>query len=454
MIRVTTFEGRTVAVLGLARSGMAAVRALLDGGAKVLAWDDNEDRRTEAHAIGAEIVDLVSADWSNITSLVMSPGIPLTHPKPHPAAAAAKAASVEIIGDIELLLRARPDATLVAITGTNGKSTTTALVGHILHHAGRTAEIGGNIGKPALELEPLGHGGVYVLEFSSYQLDLTPSLSADVSVLINLSPDHLDRHGGMDGYIRAKTRVFTGQRDGATAIIGVDDADCRKLSAGLSNPIAISGRQQIVGGVHVHDSQLVDDRGGAGRVMLDMLEAPALPGDHNAQNAAAAAAVTLSLGLDREAVARGIASFPGLAHRQERVAEISGVLYINDSKATNAEAAAHALACYDAIYWILGGLGKEGGLTPLADKLAPVRHAFLIGAASEQFATELDGQVPTTSCGTLDLALEKAHRMAQDEHPSGATVLLSPAAASFDQFPDFEARGDRFRTLVHARMAS
>ncbi|MBT4906327.1 MAG: UDP-N-acetylmuramoyl-L-alanine--D-glutamate ligase, partial [Rhodospirillaceae bacterium] len=352
------------------------------------------------------------------------------------------------------LLRARPDATLVAITGTNGKSTTTALVGHILHHAGRTAEIGGNIGKPALELEPLGHGGVYVLEFSSYQLDLTPSLSADVSVLINLSPDHLDRHGGMDGYIRAKTRVFTGQRDGATAIIGVDDADCRKLSAGLSNPIAISGRQQIVGGVHVHDSQLVDDRGGAGRVMLDMLEAPALPGDHNAQNAAAAAAVTLSLGLDREAVARGIASFPGLAHRQERVAEISGVLYINDSKATNAEAAAHALACYDAIYWILGGLGKEGGLTPLADKLAPVRHAFLIGAASEQFATELDGQVPTTSCGTLDLALEKAHRMAQDEHPSGATVLLSPAAASFDQFPDFEARGDRFRTLVHARMAS
>ena len=454
MIRVTTFEGRTVAVLGLARSGMAAVRALLDGGAKVLAWDDNKDRRTEAHAIGAEIVDLVSADWSNVASLVMSPGIPLTHPKPHPAAAAAKAASVEIIGDIELLLRARPDATLVAITGTNGKSTTTALVGHILHHAGRTAEIGGNIGKPALELEPLGHGGVYVLEFSSYQLDLTPSLSADVSVLINLSPDHLDRHGGMDGYIRAKTRVFTGQRDGATTIIGVDDADCRKLSAGLSNPIAISGRQQIVGGVHVHDRQLVDDREGAGRVMLDMLEAPALPGDHNAQNAAAAAAVTLSLGLDREAVARGIASFPGLAHRQERVAEISGVLYINDSKATNAEATAHALACYDAIYWILGGLGKEGGLTPLADKLAPVRHAFLIGAASEQFAAELDGQVPTTACGTLDLALEKAHRMAQDEHPDGATVLLSPAAASFDQFPDFEARGDRFRTLVHARMAS
>jgi len=452
MIVVPGFEGRKVAVLGLARSGRTAAASFAAGGAEVLAWDDNAKTRA---ALAGEIplYDPAQIDWREVAALVLSPGIPHSFPRPHPAVIAARAAGVPIIGDIELLGRAQPEARYIGITGTNGKSTTTALIGHMLATAGKSVEIGGNLGPPALGLAPLGADGFYVLEMSSFQLELVTSLAFDIAVLLNITPDHLDRHGDMDGYIAAKRRIFTGQGDGASAIVGIDDAICRGLAdtlrrEGKTRIVPISVKESAPGGVYIESGQLIDALDGQPTPVFNLAEAPRLPGVHNAQNAAAAYAATRQGGISAEAAIAGIRTFPGLAHRQELVDTIDGVRYINDSKATNADATEKALACYPAIYWIAGGLPKAGGITSLAPYFTRLRHAFLIGNATGEFAATLDSRVPYTRCGDLATALAAASERARAEHVPGAVVLLSPACASYDQFPNFEVRGDIFRELV------
>ena len=452
MIVVDAFAGKRVAVLGLARSGRAAVRSLLAGGAEVLGWDDSPSVR-EALASEMPLTDLSDTDWRGVAALVMSPGIPLSFPQPHPAVQRAREAGVDIIGDLDLLGRAQPGARYVGITGTNGKSTTTALIGHILAAAGNPVEIGGNLGTPALSLAPLGADGTYVLEASSFQLDLVTTLEFDVAVLLNITPDHLDRHGGMEGYVAAKKRIFARQRTEGAAIVGIDDAICRDIAdelrqTGRAAIVPISVTKRAPGGVHVEGGWLVDATGPLPLRILDLAEAERLPGLHNAQNAAAAYAAARALGIGCEAIASAMRSFPGLVHRQELVATIDGVRYINDSKATNADAAEKALACYEAIYWIAGGLPKAGGIASLTPYFERVRHAYLIGTATEEFAATLGASVPFTRCGDLSTALAAAHAQAHRERVPGAVVLLSPACASYDQFPNFEVRGDAFRLLV------
>lgn len=457
MIVVDGFAGKRVAVLGLARSGRAAAEALAAGGATVLAWDDNRKVR-EAVAGELPLYDIAGADWRQIPALVLSPGIPHSFPAPHPEVVRARAAGTEIIGDIELLGRARPETRYVGITGTNGKSTTTALIGHILASAGRLVEIGGNLGTAALSLAPLGPEGTYVLEASSFQLELISSLGFDVAVLLNITPDHLDRHGDMDGYIAAKRRIFAHQGAAATAIIGIDDPICRdlceELRRGPARVVPISVGQTVPGGVYVDQGRLVDATGPQPVRVLDLAEAERLPGAHNWQNAAAAYAAARAVGVPAAEAANAIRSFPGLAHRQELVATIDGVRFINDSKATNADATEKALLCYEAIYWIAGGLPKAGGITLLSPYFGRVRHAYLIGTATEEFAATLGSLVPFTRCGDLATAVaaaaEAACRDSAQGTVVGAVVLLSPACASYDQFAHFEARGDAFREMVAA----
>ena len=448
MIEVTSFRNQSVAVLGLARSGLAAALALQQGGARVLAWDDAPRRRAEAQQAGLALSDLAEADLKGVRALVLSPGIPHTFPAPHKVAARAKEAGIPIIGDIELLALSQREARYLGVTGTNGKSTTTALIGHILKENGRRVAVGGNIGVPALALEALGADGTYVLEMSSYQLELTQSLVFDGAVLLNITPDHLDRHGGIDGYIAAKERIFARQGDRQFAVIGMDDAICRGIAAKLRRQrvIPISAAQPAPGGVSAADGALIDDMDGARRPVLDLRPLERLPGRHNWQNAAAAFAAVRALGLSAEAAAAGIQTFAGLAHRQEQIAVIDGVRYVNDSKATNADSAGNALACYERIHWIAGGQAKEGGITSLASHFGRIRKAYLIGAAASEFAATLAGSVPCEMSGTLERAVAAAHMAAR----RGQTVLLSPACASFDQFADFEARGEAFRRLVEA----
>jgi len=453
MVTLDFARNHTYAVMGLGKSGAVAARALAAAGATVLAWDDTAERRTAVEQIpGVAVTDLAAHGLAGVDALVLSPGIPHTYPEPHPVAAAAKAAGVPIIGDVELLLRALPDRRLVAITGTNGKSTTTSLIGHILAGAGIPAEVGGNLGRPALEFDDPGTAGVIVLELSSYQLELTPSLAPTVAVWLNLTPDHIDRHGGLAGYVAAKRRIFAHQTPSGMAVIGCDDEISRDVADRLRRDgrrvVDISGEGSVVGGVYAEDGELVDARSGRPETVVKLAEAPALPGTHNAENAAAAYAACAALGLKRQTIADGLRSFPGLAHRQERVAEAGGVLYVNDSKATNADAAARALACYSAIYWIAGGRGKEGGVSSLAPYFPRIRKAYLIGESAGGFARQIGDACPTALCRTLEMAVRQAHLDALADKRPGAVVLLSPAAASFDQFPNFEVRGDRFRTLV------
>ena len=457
MIPLGALPDRPYAVLGLGRSGRAAARALLASGRTVWAWDDDERARAVGAAEGLPIVDPAERDLSGSAALVLSPGIPHTFPQPHPVVARARAAGIDVIGDVELLFRSQPRATFVGVTGTNGKSTTTALIGHILAAAGADIRVGGNLGPPVLAFDELDTKTVCILEMSSYQLELTPSLVFNVAVLLNISPDHLGRHGGMDGYIAAKRRIFAGAPPGATAVIGVDDAHCRSLCTAVSlerrhRVLVVSGQRRVGGGVFAHDGLLWDAINGDPdpEPVLYLSDAKALPGTHNAQNAAAAYAVVRSLGVDGDVAERAIRDFPGLAHRQERIAEVGGITFVNDSKATNGDAAARALASYENIYWIAGGRPKEDGLAAVQARLGRVRHAFLIGEAEELFARQLEGKVPVSRCGTLDRAFAAALATAEGDRTRGAVVLLSPACASFDQFSNFEARGEAFRALVGA----
>ncbi len=456
LIDLGFFSGLPVAVLGLGRSGLTAARALQASGAEVWAWDDNPDRRREAEAEGVRPIDLTTCDWQQLTSLVISPGIPHTHPAPHPVAALARQHGCEIIGDIELLARSQRDTSYIGITGTNGKSTATALIGHILEFSGRSVAVGGNLGMPALALESLDSSGIYVIEMSSYQLEITVSITFDVAVLLNLSADHLERHGGWEGYIAAKRQIFHRQTKPRSAVIGVDDDHCREIHRQLiaddeQNVVAISGQREVAGGVYVVDGVLYDDTQGGKVQALDLRNIATLPGAHNWQNAAAAYAACRSIGVDPAVTAACIRSFAGLAHRQELIAVIDGVAFVNDSKATNDDAAAKALTCYPAIYWIAGGRGKQGAdFVPLLDNLARVEQAYLIGEAEAALAAALDGKVVCQRCGTLDKAVAAATAQARADGRRGAVVLLSPACASFDHYVDFEARGEDFRALVEA----
>lgn len=452
MIDLSFAKGKSYYVVGLARTGLASVAALVAAGAQVLAWDDKEARRKEALKFeGVEAIEPEALDFNQVDALILSPGIPHTHPEPHPAAAKAKLAKVEIISDIELLLRALPDRRIVAITGTNGKSTTTALVGHILKAAGLLASVGGNLGVSVLDLEDPGANAFYVIEFSSYQLELVPSLEPSVSVWLNISPDHLERHGGLEGYVSAKRAVFGSSACQGTAIVGADDAhsqaEAERLRWSDRKLIEISGEDAVIGGVYAQDDWLVDARSGAPTRLIKLDRLATLPGEHNAQNAAAAYAVCRTLGLSKDVITEAMISFPGLAHRQELLGQKSGVRFVNDSKATNAEAAEKALSCYRNIYWIAGGRAKDGGVSELTSKLGDVRTAYLIGESAGVFAQQLDGVCATKLCRTLEAAIRQA---ILDAEASGgeSVILLSPAAASFDQYPSFEARGDHFRALV------
>ncbi|WP_207476878.1 UDP-N-acetylmuramoyl-L-alanine--D-glutamate ligase [Arenibaculum pallidiluteum] len=454
MIELGFARGKRFAVMGLGKSGLAAARALAAAGAEVLAWDDGAGARAAAEAAGLALTDLHGAELSGVEALVLSPGIPHSFPVPSPVAARCRAAGIPIIGDVELLFRARPAAAYVGITGTNGKSTTTSLIGHILKGAGRPVEVGGNLGTPVLTFAPLGEAGVYVLEMSSYQLELTPSIRFNVAVLLNVTPDHLDRHGGMDGYVAAKRRIFQHPARSHTAVVAVDDDHTRAIfdeleAEGRVAVIPVSAEREVPG-VWVRDGLLFD---GGAEPVLDLRGIPTLPGRHNWQNAAAAFTACRAAGVEVDAIVAGIRSFPGLAHRQQFLGEADGVRWVNDSKATNADAAEKALVCYDDIYWILGGQAKDGGLAGLEPHMGRIRHAFLIGDATEAFAAWLaDRNVPFTRCGVLDRAVAEAASMARAERLPGATVLLSPACASFDQFRSFEHRGEIFAALARAEI--
>jgi len=491
VIAVPGFEGRRVAVFGLGRSGITAARALKAGGAIPILWDDGVSGRMQAEAEGFALEDLTTADWSQFAALVLSPGAPLTHPRPHWTVERARAADVPVLGDIELFARsvaATPTALrprVVAITGTNGKSTTTALIGWVLKQAGLKVAIGGNIGIGVLALPAPAEVEVYVIETSSYQLDLTTRFAPDVAILTNVSPDHLDRHGGMEGYVAAKRRLFQAMTPDKVALIGVDDdwgwtvvnaLNDRALRVSTITTRTPPEYRDPRGGVPVADlaARLPDqipafDQGRfiivdatAGRLVADgiaiadLAPARSLPGRHNAQNAAFAYAAARAVGVLHEAAVEGLMTFPGLAHRMETVGQIdqssdqtgqSGVIkFVNDSKATNADAARQALASYPSVFWIAGGVAKAGGIDDLSDLFGHVTKAYLIGQSAEDFAATL-GDTRHVISGTMEAAVAAA---AADARAAGGDqiVLLSPACASFDQYPDFEARGEAFRAAV------
>jgi UDP-N-acetylmuramoylalanine--D-glutamate ligase len=455
MIPVTIFAGRDVAVFGLGLSGIAAAKALAAGGAQVFAWDDTEKARQAAAAQGVPLGELAGADWSRFAAFVLAPGIALTHPKPHWSVDRARAAGVEIIGDTELLFRERKQqgsqAKFVVITGTNGKSTTTALTAHLLQEAGKRVALGGNIGRAVLDLPPFAADLTYVLELSSFQLDLTLSLQPDAACLLNITPDHLDRHGTLQAYAAIKARVFAGLGSGGTAVVGIDDADTRAIADALHGPFKverISVGQPVDTGVWAKDATLIEMEHGVERARTSLAGIGSLRGAHNWQNAAAAYALARSQGLDAPTIAQGLRTFAGLAHRMEQVAHRGPVLFINDSKATNADAAGKALASFTDIYWIAGGRPKAGGLAGLEPFFPNITKAYLIGEAAEAFAAELGSRVDHVICGTLDRALLAAAADAGNSSAKEPVVLLSPACASYDQFANFEARGEAFRDIV------
>ena len=424
MITARAFSGKRYALYGLARSGLATASALLASGAEVSAWDAKEEARAKAPA-GTTIVNLDEADLSKFDSLVVTPGLPLNR---HPIAKRARSAGVEIIGDIELFARARPELAphkVVGITGTNGKSTTTALIHHMLNTAGVPATMGGNIGLPILSQNPLPPNGVYVLELSSYQIDLMQSLDCDVAVLLNITPDHLDRYEGFEAYAASKARLFKMQSQGRCAIVDRRaDAD-HHLLANSAGPLA----------AFIDEALTLDQRGW-----------PNLKGPHNLDNARAATIACRCLGLADEAIEAGLQTYAGLPHRMEKIRKRSGVLFVNDSKATNPSASAPALAAFDRIRWILGGQAKTDELDECVPYFSHVASAYTIGDAAKLYERLLAPYMPVKNCGQLDVAVRDA---AADAAP-GDTVLFSPACASFDQFRDFEDRGDRFRALVGA----
>ena len=455
MTPVITFAGKTVALFGLGGSGLVTALALRAGGARVIACDDSASAMEQAAGQGIETSDLRQADWSRFSALILSPGVPLTHPEPHWSVKLAKAAGIEIVGDIELFCRERaqlaPQAPFVAITGTNGKSTTTALIAHILRESGRDVQMGGNIGTAILSLEPPATDRVHVVEMSSFQIDLTPSLKPTIGVLLNISPDHLDRHGTMENYAATKERLIVGSD---LAVVGVDDEPSRAAAtrrADSGKPLRrISTEPLGSEGVFADRGTLVRVDARNSGSLADLSGTRSLRGEHNAQNAAAAVAVADALGVPPEKIRSGLYTFPGLPHRMEEVGRRGPAIFVNDSKATNADSTEKALASFERVLWILGGKPKEGGIEMLRPYFPKVDRAYLIGEASNTFAGTLGDEVPYLDCGTLERAVTAAAEDAARSTADEPVVLLSPACASYDQFKNFEERGNRFRELVQA----
>ncbi len=458
MIIIPGIEKQKIGVYGLGATGLSTCEALSASGAEVYCWDDKEEARAKTANTRFAAEHPKGWPWADLRSLALSPGVPLTHPAPHPIVRKAHRAGVEIIGDIEFFARAvnaldRKDRPrVVAITGSNGKSTTTALIGHVLKECGKDANVGGNIGQPALSLPALESWRTYVLELSSFQLELAKTLRANTAVLINLSPDHLDRHGSMDGYIAAKKRIFLNQTKEDVAVIGVDDAwsqsVCARLLAGGGRQVTpISAEGALGRGVFALSAKLFfclgDKSGEAG----DISHVAALRGQHNWQNATAALAAAIAEGVAPNIAARAMDRFAGLPHRMEIVARKGRVLFVNDSKATNADAAGRALKSYSDIFWIAGGKAKEGGVCSLRPLMNRVRGVYLIGEAAREFEGQLAATAPCVQCGDLPTAVNRAARDAATSAFTQPIVLLSPACASYDQFRNFEERGDVFRKL-------
>ena len=449
MIPVTTFQGKQVALFGLGGSGLATAQALVAGGAKVTAWDDNPDSVAKAIAEGVGTGDLRQADWSAFSAFVLSPGVPLTHPNPHWTVDLAHAAGVEIIGDVELFVRERrahaPDCAFIAITGTNGKSTTTALIAHILKTSGRDTQLGGNIGTAVLTLDPPRSGRFYVVECSSYQIDLAPTINPSAGILLNLTPDHLDRHGTMQHYADIKERLVAGSE---VAVVGVDDSFSSLIADRVERAgtkvVRISRHHVLADGLYAEGSRIVQAVSGATSLFVDLDGIQTLRGGHNAQNAAAAIAACLAVGVSPADIVKGLSSFPGLKHRMQPVGRKGQVVFVNDSKATNADAAAPALSSYERIYWIAGGVPKEGGITTLSPFFPKIAKAYLIGEAAPAFAATLGDAVPFEISGTLEHAVAHAAADAAKDEAGPSAVMLSPACASFDQYKNFEVRGDAF----------
>lgn len=448
-------QNKNVIVHGLARSGMAAVRWLLDQKAIVYVADADEQKQKEACALGAREFALSKVQWNTIHAFIQSPGIPLTHP----VTRLAQSHFIPVLGDCDVFRQANPHAYIVGITGTNGKSTTTALVGHILKEAGIPVAIGGNIGVPVLSLPQLPEDGYYVLELSSYQLEMSHNLNLDYVGWLNVTPDHLERHGTMDLYVQAKEKIFNHADDSPQIVMGIDDDFSHHLYRKYSmlypkKVTAVSCDNSDENGLKIEDGILVVKDGLKTEIIVDFHNFSRLSGAHNYQNMAIAYGLCKKIGVSEEKILSGIASFPGLAHRQELVGSRDGVVFINDSKATNAESASKALMTYDHIFWIVGGQPKTDGIISLKPYFSKIQHAFLIGAAQDNFAQTLNDETPYTLCGDLKAALEAAYASAKSfiqrstEEGEKAVVLFSPACASFDQFRDFEQRGDAFRELV------
>jgi UDP-N-acetylmuramoylalanine--D-glutamate ligase len=462
MIPITVFAGRKVAVFGLGKSGLLSAGALIKGGADVVVYDDSEKMRADASSAGLNVQNLHEIDWSGIAALVLAPGVPLTHPTPHWTVQLAHKAEVEVIGDIELFCRERAKSgahcPLIAITGTNGKSTTTALTAHLVEAAGRDAQMGGNIGVPVLALAPFADNRVYVLEVSSYQIDLAPSLRATVGVLLNVSEDHLDRHGTMENYAALKVLLPASVEQGGTAVIDVDDRWTRsgadRIERAGRKVVRVSVEAPLRDGYYAEGTRILRSVSGKAHAVAELAGIGSLRGKHNAQNAACAIAACVAIGIDLPSIQKGLVTFPGLAHRMQQVGRkktaTGSILYVNDSKATNADSAAKALGSFHDIYWIAGGKPKTGGITSLSEFFPRIRKAYLIGEAAAEFAQTLDGKVEYEIVEVMSAAVDAATRDAEATGLKEPVVLLSPACASFDQYPNFEVRGTAFTDLVRA----
>jgi UDP-N-acetylmuramoylalanine--D-glutamate ligase len=453
MIPITSFSGLDVAVFGLGASGNATALALIAGGARVAAWDDGEAGRAGAEKAGIPLVDLFREDWSRFAALILAPGVPLTHPEPHWTVQKAEAAGVDVIGDIELFGRERasicPEAPFIAITGTNGKSTTTALIAHILSQAGRDVQLGGNIGRAVLTLDPLTVDRVYVIECSSFQIDLAPTIRPSVGVLLNITPDHLDRHGTIANYAAVKERLIAGA-DKATVVIDDD------WTSAIADKHRSAGKEILTASTRVSADIVFSGSTVFFRKepVADLAGVAALRGRHNGENACAAYGALRLAGLRDDEIVPHMLTYPGLAHRLEQIGRLGSVLFINDSKATNAESTEKALATWPhGIHIILGGKAKEGGIDTLRPYFSRIAKAYLIGAAADTFAATLRGEVPYESCVTMDVAVAKATHDAVASGTQESVVLLSPACASYDQYKNFEERGEHFRQLVAQEIA-
>jgi UDP-N-acetylmuramoylalanine--D-glutamate ligase len=416
-------------------------------------WDDDAARAEEARSKGLATAHLEALDWTHVAALILSPGVPLTHPEPHWAVKLARASGVEVIGDIELFARERraraPEAPFIAVTGTNGKSTTTALVAHLFRAAGRDVQLGGNIGTAILSLEPPSPARFHVIECSSFQIDLAPSLDPSVGILLNVTEDHLDRHGTIAAYADIKARLVA---EAATAVIAVDDpytqAIADRLETSGRSVVRVSTRQPLADGVYAMGETISVAEVGVSHDVMSLGGIGSLRGEHNAQNACAAYAAARAGGLSPDEIAAGMRSFPGLAHRMEEVGRIGATLFVNDSKATNADAAAKALASFEAMFWIAGGRPKTGGIASLEPFFPKIVKAYLIGEAADAFARTLDGKADHVAAATIERAVELAAADALASGLAEPVVLLSPACASFDQFRNFEERGRAFQAAV------